>query len=77
MKFETEKTWNHTVCEVCWFAKHPQRFPVQVIRHERQYVDSCCLCGSPKVTRIFVRIDPVADELLCSGRHVVEKAVAR
>lgn len=65
-----ERTWIHTLCEACWFKRQPNRFPTSLIREPGDLVvDLCCLCGTTKITRIFVRIDPASDELFCGGRH--------
>lgn len=63
--------FNHTICENCWFRRSPGRFPVQLVRQPGDNrVDTCCLCGSYKVTQIWVRIAPDADELVCEpGIH--------
>lgn len=63
--------FNHTICEVCWFAREPTRFPLQVARKVGDNItDRCCLCDSMKVTRIWVRLDPAAEPLRCAaGEH--------
>lgn len=62
--------WTHNICEICWFKREPERFPVQVKREpDDLVVDQCCFCGSIKVTRIYVRQDPKSDALLCGGTH--------
>jgi hypothetical protein len=42
------------------------RWPHQVIVSGVRAVDLCCLCGSPKITKIYVRIDPTSPALLCN-----------
>ena len=70
-KSEPKRTWNHRICEVCWFAREPQRFPASIIRELGDHVvDQCCFCGTWKITRIYVRHDPADSKLLCSGLHV-------
>lgn len=63
--------FNHTVCEGCWFSISPGRFPIQLVRKQGDnLVDQCCLCGTFKVTRIWVRLDPRETELRCTeGAH--------
>lgn len=63
-------TWNHTICERCWFTiRPPDRVPYQSLRGpEDPWIDNCCMCGEPKVTRIWVRLDPVS-QLRCGGLH--------
>jgi hypothetical protein len=65
-------TWNHTICEYCWF-KDPatrDRFPTQLRREEGDLeVDRCCFCGSLKITRIYVRESPGSVRLRCAGTH--------
>lgn len=63
--------FNHTICEVCWFEREPGRFPVQLVRERGDNrVDQCCLCGSFKLTRIWVRLDPSLGALGCGpGAH--------
>lgn len=59
--------FNHTVCEVCWFSLHPGHFPAQITRQQGDNrVDQCCLCGSYKITRIWVRLDPRETSLGCA-----------
>jgi len=58
--------FNHTVCEVCWFARNPARFPIMLVRLQGDNrLDRCCLCGSTKLTRIWTRLDPDAEPLRC------------
>lgn len=62
--------WNHTICETCWFKREEDRFPVQLMRDPGDLnVDTCCFCGTVKVTRIWVRQDPKSVQLVCSGEH--------
>lgn len=62
--------FTHNICEVCWFAREPDRFPVQVKRDEGDFdVDRCCFCGTVKVSRIYVRHDPTDPALKCGGQH--------
>lgn len=63
--------FNHTVCEVCWFARNPTRYPVTLVRVQGDNrLDHCCLCGSTKLTRIWVRLDPATEPLRCAaGAH--------
>ena len=65
------RTWTHTICEVCWFGREPDRFPVQIKRDDGdREVDQCCFCNGMKVTRIYVREDPASRLLFCHGLHV-------
>lgn len=58
--------FNHTICEVCWFAREPARFPVTVVRPPGDNkMDYCCVCGSAKITRIWVRMDPQVETFVC------------
>lgn len=63
--------FNHTICENCWFERSPGRFPIQLVRDRGDNrVDQCCTCGTFKVTRIWVRIDPKVETVLCGpGFH--------
>lgn len=69
------KTWTHTICEVCWFKKNPDRFPNQLKRFDGDFsIDHCCYCGSVKLTQIYTREDPNNRMALgyCEGLHEEE-----
>jgi hypothetical protein len=70
-----EPTWTHTICEICWFIREPNRFPVQIKREPEDYlVDACCFCSQVKVTRIYVREDPASPALrYCGGNHPADE----
>jgi hypothetical protein len=62
--------WTHNQCEVCWFKEQPIRFPVMLRRADDDHtVDHCCFCGSPTVSRIYTREDPMSDSLICECRN--------
>jgi len=70
---EPKRTWKHTLCERCWFAREPERFPVQIEREPGDLtVDQCCACDTMKLTRIYTRIDPDDATLLCGGKHLAD-----
>ena len=48
--------WNHSMCEACWVAYNPDRWPVRVIDLDVAHI--CCFCGDPTWVGIFVREDP-------------------
>lgn len=72
--------WSHQACEVCWFRRPGNmvedeeageirfRVPHQVVDDENP-VTRCCFCGSPCVTKIYVREDPTSPDLACRGEH--------
>jgi hypothetical protein len=56
--------WTHSICESCWTARNPDRQPVK-LRAEQD--ETCCYCGQPHSSGIFVRDDP--STLKCNGQH--------
>lgn len=52
---EPDYSWTQPLCAVCWDASHPGRRPTTVIDSGEE---TCCSCGRPTTTGIFIRIDP-------------------
>lgn len=71
--------WSHQACEVCWFKRPGNmvedwdkgevsfRIPVQAVMEDP--IGRCCFCGSPCITKIYVREDPESPDLECRGQH--------
>lgn len=47
--------WTHAICASCWAALHPDREPIRVTDAP---LDTCCYCGNPSTSGIYVRADP-------------------
>lgn len=48
--------WNHVQCYPCWYARWSHtREPARVHDPEEQ---SCCFCGRPTASGIFIRLRP-------------------
>lgn len=56
--------WTHETCLPCYEKLHPGRTPCRLKDPEE---GSCCICGDPAGTGIYVRIDPAVT--LCKGVH--------
>lgn len=48
-------SYTQPICRPCFSIKHPSREPVRVRDDESR---TCCLCGDPTVTGIYIRINP-------------------
>lgn len=60
--------WNHSICDKCWIARNPGREAVKIREEFRdEKPETCCFCGRPHGSGIFVRHDPA--ELRCQGNH--------
>jgi hypothetical protein len=59
--------WTHSQCDDCWDDRHPSpRTPVRTREKEQEL---CCFCGTPNISGIYVREDPL--KTLCKGQHPV------
>lgn len=47
--------WTHSICELCWFNREPDREPARLNLPDQE---DCCFCGSPTTSGIYVREDP-------------------
>lgn len=48
--------WTHTLCEGCWNFLNPDRpVPHRLVEAE---VETCCRCGMPTTSGIYVREEP-------------------
>lgn len=49
-------TWTHAMCDACWNARRsPDYPPVRMVDPE---TETCCWCGQPTDSGIYVREDP-------------------
>lgn len=48
--------WNHSICNACWERTRPGRVPARMMIGRR--VETCCYCGTPTASGIYVREDP-------------------
>lgn len=49
--------WNHATCHGCYAEEYPGQVPVR-IRLAPQ--DTCCRCGAPTSSGIYVRREPAS-----------------
>jgi hypothetical protein len=49
------KNWTQPVCTTCWDDEHPFRHPVRIANPD---TETCCYCGTPTTSGIYVRVDP-------------------
>jgi len=59
-------SFNHAICDDCWGKREPKRDPVRIKDFKCM---SCCFCGDPTVSGIYVRNDPKDEKLACKGEH--------
>ena len=57
---------DHAICDDCWAGKNPKRVPMRCKTIE---CESCCFCGAPTLSGIYVRHDPKDEKLACKGEH--------
>jgi hypothetical protein len=62
--------WNHLICDDCWEKRDPGREPHRIIGAK---TDSCCFCGNPTLSSIWVRHDPKDPKLACKGTEGAHK----
>lgn len=55
--------WTHPVCPYCYDDLYPGREPVVV---EPRTSETCCFCGIPTRSGIYVRADPSTPRF-CEG----------
>lgn len=53
--------WTHSICDLCWKEKYPDREPVKLTDDDLQ---DCCFCGRFTRSGIYVRHEPFG--LVCS-----------
>jgi hypothetical protein len=49
--------WTHTICDVCWQQREPNRMPIK-LKPEYTNPAACCFCGAVTTDAISVREDP-------------------
>jgi hypothetical protein len=49
--------WTHTICDVCWHLREPNRIPIK-LKPEYTSPATCCFCGVVTTDAINVREDP-------------------
>lgn len=50
-------SWTQPCCWPCWHQHNPRRRPHQIAHSERTF-ETCCYCGDPTFSGIYVRVDP-------------------
>jgi hypothetical protein len=55
---------NHLSCIECWERNFPDQIPFRV---KQAGLDSCCFCGKPTVSGIYVRANAREERLWCEG----------
>jgi hypothetical protein len=62
--------WRHSICNGCWTSRNPDREPVRIREEFRdEQPETCCFCGRPHGSGIYLRADPISPELKCGGVH--------
>lgn len=56
--------WTHYICDDCWDKQNPER---QSHRMNSGSSATCCFCGGPTASGIYVRRDPQDPALACKG----------
>lgn len=65
--------WNHTICDDCWQKKHPGKAAGRVLVFK---CETCCFCGNPTVSGIWIRHDPKDEKLACKGSEHEEASTS-
>ena len=49
--------WTHPICDPCWNNHQPRRTPHRIVEEHRDH-ETCCYCGNPTFSGIYIRDNP-------------------
>lgn len=50
-------SWTQPVCSADWYKHNPDREPHRMVAEMAGH-ETCCYCGQPTTSGIYVRVDP-------------------